>query len=87
MDIIHSTVNSIICTLLQKSALETKAQVNDARTKKYVNKIDGLLGASPVVKSQQWETKVIWPNMKVLEDSFNQDDEEEESNEIGYEEK
>ncbi|KAL4215207.1 hypothetical protein AB4K20DRAFT_1954043 [Rhizopus microsporus] len=71
-----------------KYALETEAQVNGVRTKKHVNKIDDLLGASPVVESQQWETqRLSGPDMKILEDNFNWDDEEEESNEIGCEEK
>lgn len=50
-----------------------KAQIDNARTKKHISKIDDLLGGSPIAESQQWETKVTWPDMSILEDNFNWD--------------
>jgi hypothetical protein len=63
-----------------------KAQIDDAQTKKHISKIDDLLGASPVAESQQWKTKAIWPEMSILEDDCNWDDETQDAEDIHDEE-
>ncbi|KAG2211460.1 hypothetical protein INT46_000284, partial [Mucor plumbeus] len=62
-----------VLSYIKRSALEMKAQIDNARTKKHISKIDDLLGGSPIAESQQWETKVTWPDMSILEDNFNWD--------------
>ncbi|KAG1144430.1 hypothetical protein G6F37_006852 [Rhizopus arrhizus] len=48
--------------------------------------MDDLLGASPVAESQQWKTKAIWPEMSILEDNCNWDDETKDAEDIHDEE-
>lgn len=66
------SVSLIICALLQSSALEMKAKFDTARVKKHVGKIDDLLDTSPVIESQNWETKVFWPDESILDDNCKQ---------------
>lgn len=58
-----------------------KAKIDDARTKRHISKIDDLVGTSTVADTEEWETKVIWPDMSVLEDSRDWDDNSEDAEE------
>ncbi|ORE10773.1 hypothetical protein BCV72DRAFT_220920 [Rhizopus microsporus var. microsporus] len=44
---IEQLINVIL--YIKKSALEMEAQINDARIKRHISKIDDFLGASPAV--------------------------------------
>lgn len=69
--------NSIFCTFLQESALEMKTQVDNAKNKKHINKINDLLSESSKVNAQTWKTSVPWPDQSVLENDSDWDNDEE----------
>lgn len=62
-----------VLSYIKASALEMMSQIDDSRTKKHINKIDVLMGANPKDKTNQWETKVIWPDMSTLGDGCDGD--------------
>ncbi|GAA5815983.1 hypothetical protein MFLAVUS_009502 [Mucor flavus] len=76
---IEKLVNAL--SYIKSSASGMKAKIDDARTKRHISKIDDLVGTSTVADTEEWETKVIWPDMSVLEDSRDWDDNSEDAEE------
>ncbi len=54
-----------------------KNQVGNDKTKKHINKINGLLSVGSKAATQTWDTSVRWPDLSVLENEFNWDNDEE----------
>lgn len=70
-----------VLSYIKSSALSMKAKIDDERTKRHISKIDDFVGTSTVADTEEWETKLIWPDMSVLEDSRDWDDSSEDAEE------